>query len=56
MGLVTGMSRIGGVGAQTYDALAGAMKVDKGRSCDDPGEFAELTGIVVDLSSNLDSP
>ena len=53
VGLVTGMPRIGGVGAQTYDAFPGAMKVDKGRGCDDECEFVELTATVPDLYLGL---
>lgn len=53
VGLVTGMPRIGGGGAQTYDAFPGAMKVDTGRSCDDDCEFAELTATAEDLYLGL---
>lgn len=53
VGLVTGMSRIGGVGPQTYNAFPGAMKVDRGRLCDDVCEFAELTATVPDLYRGL---
>ena len=49
VGLVTGMSRIGGIGPQTYDAFPGAMKVHRERHCDDDCEFAELTATVPDL-------
>ena len=56
VGLVTGMSRIGGVGPQTYDAFPGAMKVDRGRNCSDDCEFAELTATAMDLTHNLSLP
>ena len=55
VGLVTGQSRIGGSGAQTYDAYPGTMKVDREQLCDDDCEFAELTATVADLSPNLQS-
>ena len=55
VGLVTGMPRIGGVGAQTYDAYPGRMKVEGELGCDDACEFAELTATAVDLRQNLDS-
>ena len=55
VGLVTGQSRIGGAGAQTYDAFPGAMKVERERICGEDCEFAELTATVADLSRNLQS-
>ena len=55
VGLVTGMPRIGGIGAQTYDAYPGAMEAEPQLSCADGCEFAELTATAVNLRTNLDS-
>lgn len=52
VGLVTGMERIGGVGAQTYHTYPGEMTVGTTR-CDDECEYAGLLATAVDLSSNL---
>lgn len=55
VGLVTGLSRIGGVGPQRYDGYPGTMRVDRDAACDDGCEFAELTATAIDLSPNLQS-
>ena len=53
VGVVTGLTRIGGVGAQTYDCYPGTMQVRKDAACDEACEFASLTATAVDLSPNL---
>ena len=53
VGLVTGSPRIGGIGAQTYDAYPGKMQVDRLSRCCEACEFAELTATAVDLRNNL---
>ena len=54
VGLVTGLTRIGGVGPQSYDCYPGTMKVQKDAICDDDCEFTALTATAVDLSPNLE--
>ena len=53
IGLVTGLPRIGGIGAQRYDCYPGKMRVLQAGACDDECEFAALTATAVDLSPNL---
>ena len=52
IGLLTGMPRIGGIGAQTYQAYPGEMTVTQ-NACRQDCEFAALTAAVADLSPNL---
>ena len=54
IGLVTGLPRIGGSGAQIYNCYPGTMEVMKGRVCAEDCEFARLTATASDLSHNLD--
>lgn len=52
VGLVTGLTRVGGTGPQMYHAYPGVMEVlDK--SCEPDCEFVSLTATAVDLSPNL---
>ena len=53
VGLVAGLSRIGGTGPQTYDCYPGTMRVLRETDCDEGCEFAELTATAVDLTPNL---
>ena len=55
VGLVTGLPRIGGTGAQTYDCYPGTMRVRQGVVCETDCEFAELTATAADLAPNLDA-
>ncbi len=55
VGLVTGLSRIGGVGPQRYDGYPGTMRVNRDAVCDDQCEYADLTATAIDLSPNLQS-
>jgi hypothetical protein len=52
VGLLTGMERVGGTGAQQYHAYPGEMVVTRA-SCSDGCEFAALTASAADLSGNL---
>jgi hypothetical protein len=54
VGLLTGMERVGGTGAQQYHAYPGEMVVTWA-SCSDGCEFAALTASAPDLSGNLAS-
>ena len=56
VGLVTGFTRIGGVGAQTYDGYPGTMRVRPGVDCDEECEFAGLIATAADLAPNLEVP
>ena len=56
VGLLTGMPRIGGTGAQTYDCYPGKMRVRNAVACDADCEYAELTATAADLRLNLESP
>ncbi len=53
VGLITGFSRIGGTGPQTYDAYPGAMQVRPSAPCTEGCDFAELTATAADLTPNL---
>ena len=53
-GVVTGFARIGGTGAQTYDAYPGTMQVREAASCSEGCEFAALTATAADLTPNLE--
>ena len=55
VGLVTGSSRIGGIGPQTYDAYPGAMQVRETIPCSEECEYAALTATAADLTPNLQS-
>jgi molybdopterin-synthase adenylyltransferase len=52
VGLLTGMERVGGTGAQRYHAYPGTMTVTRD-ICADDCEFAALTASAADLSRNL---
>lgn len=52
VGLVTGQTRVGGMGPQTYHAFPGIMEVASERSCAPSCEYAALTASATDLSSN----
>lgn len=54
VGLVTGQTRIGGIGAQIYDCYPGEMRVQPEAKCDEGCEFAGLTATVSDLHENLE--
>ncbi len=53
VGLLTGMERVGGTGAQQYHAYPGEMVVLTQAPCSDGCEFAALTASAADLSGNL---
>jgi len=53
VGCVTGMERIGGVGAQTYHCYPGEMEVDREKSCAAGCAYMSLAGSAADLSGNL---
>jgi hypothetical protein len=52
-GLVAGMERIGGIGAQHYSAYPGTMAVDATSGCDFGCEVDDLTATGLDLTPNL---
>ena len=52
VGLVTGLSRVGGIGPQIYHAYRDVMQVLE-RSCEPDCEFVSLTATGADLSPNL---
>lgn len=52
VGLVTGETRIGGIGPQTYHAYPGMMEVNSIASCASGCEYAELIATATDLRSN----
>lgn len=54
VGLLTGIERVGGTGAQQYHAYPGEMIVTQ-TSCSAGCEFAALTASAADLSGNLAS-
>ena len=54
VGLVTGSSRIGGIGPQTYDGYPGAMKVRATTPCSEECEYSALTATAADLTPNLE--
>ena len=53
VGLVTGLTRIGGVGPQFYHAYPGRMDVKELEKCDPECEYNELTSSAVDLTANI---
>lgn len=55
VGLMTGFTRIGGTGAQTYNAYPGTMRVREGTACAEGCEFAALTATAMGLTPNLES-
>lgn len=52
IGLVTGQSRIGGVGAQAYHCYPGTMEIVPTHECVQGCEYALLTASAQDLSGN----
>ncbi len=54
VGLMTGFTRIGGTGPQTYDAYPGVMKVHRKPGCREGCDFAALTSKAADLTGSLD--
>jgi hypothetical protein len=52
VGLVTGLTRIGGIGPQTYHCYPGTMEVDEDTKCDADCDYNALTGSAIDLSGN----
>ena len=52
VGLVTGLTRIGGVGPQFYHAFPGRMEVSELERCDLECNYNELTSSAEDLSLN----
>jgi len=52
VGLVTGLERVGGIGAQRYHAYPGEMELVPDL-CESGCEYASLTAVASDLSSNL---
>ena len=55
VGPAIGLPRIGGIGAQTYDAYPGMMRVDRPSRCCEGCEFTELTATALDLRRKLAS-
>ena len=53
IGLVTGQSRIGGLGAQIYHCYPGNMEVLDMQKCGQDCEYTALTASAQDLSGNL---
>ena len=54
VGLVTGSSRIGGIGPQTYDGYPGGMKAQATTPCSEGCEYAAFTATAADLTPNLE--
>jgi molybdopterin-synthase adenylyltransferase len=54
VGLLTGMTRVGGTGPQSYHAYPGEMKVSR-PTCTADCDFAGLTGTAADQSVNIRS-
>lgn len=53
IGLITGLSRIGGVGPQIYHAYPGRMDVKELDKCIPACEYNELTASAADMNSNI---
>ena len=53
VGLATGLSRIGGIGPQTYNAYPGSMQVQESPTCESECDFEALTASAADPSPNL---
>jgi hypothetical protein len=56
VGLITGMSRVGGVGPQHYAGYPGMMTVNETTDCDEDCEIDEITGSALDLVPTLTMP
>lgn len=52
-GLVTGLTRIGGIGPQFYHAFPGRMDVKELEKCDPDCEYDKLTASATDLTLNI---
>lgn len=52
-GLVTGLTRIGGMGPQFYHAFPGRMDVKELEKCDPDCEYDKLTASATDLTLNI---
>lgn len=52
--LVTGLTRVGGIGPQIYNGFPGVMTAQRSKNCEDDCEFNELTATAKDLHPNLD--
>ena len=52
-GLVTGLTRIGGVGPQFYHAYPGRMEVKELEKCEPECDYDKLTSSATDLTSNI---
>ena len=52
-GLVTGLTRIGGIGPQFYHAYPGRMDVKELEECDPECEYNKLTSSAKDLTPNI---
>ncbi len=55
VGLATGLTRLGGVGAQMYHCYRGTMEVNDATSCVDGCDYSALTATAADLSGNCRS-
>lgn len=53
IGLITGLSRVGGIGPQMYHAYPGKMEVIEVRKCNVDCEYAELTASAADMRLNI---
>lgn len=53
VGLVSGLSRIGGIGPQHYAAYPGRMTVEPIQDCDEDCDINSLTATACDLTSNV---
>ena len=53
VGLVTGLTRIGGIGPQFYHAYPGRMDVKKLEQCDPECEYNKLVSSAMDLTPNI---
>lgn len=53
VGLVTGLTRVGGIGPQHYAAYPGRMTVERASLCDHDCDIDALTASALDLSSNV---
>jgi molybdopterin-synthase adenylyltransferase len=56
IGLVTGQSRIGGIGAQIYHCYPGSIEVIDKQECSPECEYSALTALAQDLSGNCQPP
>lgn len=53
IGLITGLSRVGGVGPQMYHAYPGKMEVTEVGKCNVGCEYAKLTASAADMKLNI---